>query len=114
MLRAKRSRRPKNDAEQHFFDLIDENDLGFITKRGWPDFVWQPPGASPGEAIAVEVKNHGQKLRDSQSAIMEWLSYNGVDCYVYTPKEGLIPFDDLITIRAVDGAGNHGHRAMRE
>lgn len=89
------SRRPKNEAEGLFYDLATQQGWE-LTRRGWPDYLVK----SEGRIIAVEVKpSQGRRLKEEEAIVMDFLSLQGIDCYVWSPDGGFV---------AVGGKGGRG------
>lgn len=83
------SRRPNNRAEGICFDMLTYQ-LGWrVSKRGWPDFICQRPD---GSFCAVEVKKQREiPLKHNQEIVLQLFASAGIDCFRYTPEEGLVP-----------------------
>lgn len=76
-----------NDAESAF-EFWARSQGWVITKRGWPDFLCRR-GA---EVAAVEVKDHADWLSPEQRAALIDLHAAGVDTYIWTPTDGMMPY----------------------
>lgn len=84
-LRPGTSRRPKNNAEAMFFDIVLETGSS-ITKRGWPDFFVE---TADGQVALVEVKpNSRHVIKHSQHSILRKMARYGVPCFVWSPDVG--------------------------
>lgn len=84
----------KTNKAELAFEARAESNGWFVTKRGWPDFICELPD---GRVIVVEVKptrRDGKpgSLKLSQCKVMEWLTENGIRCFVSDGKI-LEPFD---------------------
>src|SRR5579885_2434779 len=80
-------RKPKNRYERTFYELAEAKGWT-VTKRGWPDFFCEHP--ETGRVMCVEVKPAGVPLKREQQILMERLAALGVDCYRWSPDEGLV------------------------
>lgn len=90
-----REKRPKNIAEQSFFDMMKANGWN-VTKRGWPDFFCFHH--KTGRLSLVEIKSkRGHRLKREQFAIMQKLSECGVPCFKWTPNGGFVPIKPTMT-----------------
>ena len=61
-----------------------------IFKNGWPDLLT----VKNKELRFIEIKEEGKGLRDEQIGMMQALSDNGLSCFIWYPKTGLINFKD--------------------
>lgn len=86
----KSSKRPKNLAEQKFYDYATSKKW-IVTKRGWPDFFCYEP--ETGKIVLVEVKRkRGHRLKREQVVLLKLLS-EYLPCYRWTPDGGFEKID---------------------
>ena len=76
------------NAEQLFYEQATLK--GYTVYRsGWPDYLI----TKDNKIIFVEVKGRGDKLRDSQKAMLKILSEHGLKCFVWSPHKGFERFN---------------------
>ena len=74
--------------EQLFYKQATDN--GYTVYRsGWPDYLI----TKDNKIIFVEVKGKGDKLRNSQKAMLKILSDHGLTCFIWSPIIGFKKFN---------------------
>lgn len=82
---ASTGRRPKNDANGQFFDLLTDRGIT-PRKRGWPDFYFI---SDSGDLVVVEVKTREtHSLKKNQHNVLSLLAKSGIRCYLWSPDMG--------------------------
>jgi hypothetical protein len=86
--------RPKNyqNVPEDLFSIEMMDEGWIVSKKGWPDFAcWHPDG----RFMAVEVKpprGSLATLKREQERLMMELERFGIECFVWAPGHGAIPF----------------------
>ena len=81
-----KSRRPRNEAERKFYDLVIKKGWKPV-RRGWPDFICFNP--KDNSVVFVEVKPRKISYpKASQMVIMTLLANAGLRCFLWNPDTG--------------------------